>query len=350
MIETLEGRDVPSTLTVMNNLDSGPGSLRGEIAAASTGDTINFATSLNGQTITLTSGGLDIAKSLTIQGPGAGQLTISGGGNGGTPRVFEIDGASTNVTLNGLTITGGGWVSEGGGIYNGPGSTLAVSGCTVSGNAAVEGGGIANNGGTLTVSGCTVSGNSANYGGGIASFGGTVTVSGGSVSGNTVIEDGGGIANGDGYQVAGTMTIVSCTISGNSATYLGMSGINGGGVYNYNGVVTLTGCTLSDNSADWVGGAVYTYGTVTVTVTGKKPHTVTTTVVTGTTLSGCTVSGNSAGEYVGGYYNAGSSAQTLTLTNNVFSDNSDTVWLDPSDLYVYYGRYTDGGGNTFIYP
>jgi hypothetical protein len=33
-LEALEGRDVPSTLTVTNTLDSGTGSLRAEIAAA----------------------------------------------------------------------------------------------------------------------------------------------------------------------------------------------------------------------------------------------------------------------------------------------------------------------------
>ena len=40
----------------MNNADSGAGSLRATIAAADNGDTINFASSLSGQTITLTSG------------------------------------------------------------------------------------------------------------------------------------------------------------------------------------------------------------------------------------------------------------------------------------------------------
>jgi hypothetical protein len=73
-----------STLTVTNNDDSGPGSLRAAIAAASSGETINFAPSLDGQTITLTSGELDIARSLDIEGPGAGRLTVSGGGPAGS--------------------------------------------------------------------------------------------------------------------------------------------------------------------------------------------------------------------------------------------------------------------------
>src|SRR5262245_19040163 len=42
-LEPLEDRSLPSTLTVVNNLDSGPGSLRAQIAAAGSGDTIVFA-------------------------------------------------------------------------------------------------------------------------------------------------------------------------------------------------------------------------------------------------------------------------------------------------------------------
>src|ERR1700687_2226424 len=54
-LECLEDRWVPSTLTVLNNLDSGAGSLRAEIAAAHNNDKIVFAPSLDGQTITLAS-------------------------------------------------------------------------------------------------------------------------------------------------------------------------------------------------------------------------------------------------------------------------------------------------------
>ena len=74
----LEDRTVLSTLTVLNALDSGAGSLRDTIKAASSGDTIRFDYSLSGQTITLTSGELAITKSLDIEGPGPGKLAISG--------------------------------------------------------------------------------------------------------------------------------------------------------------------------------------------------------------------------------------------------------------------------------
>jgi hypothetical protein len=189
-LEVLEGRCLPSTLTVTSPKDHGPGTLRAEIAAAHANDVIVFSPKLDGHTITLTTGELDITKNLTIQGPGAGQLTISGD----LSRVFEVDHGAT-VTLSGLTITGG-VAPAGGGIFNS--GTLTVSGCTISSNLAVfqypysgvsAGGGIYN-AGTLTVSGCSILGNEAydGYGGGIYNAG-TATVSGCTLSGNFVDPD-----------------------------------------------------------------------------------------------------------------------------------------------------------------
>src|SRR5262249_40864502 len=99
-LEALEDRWLPSTLTVLNNLDSGAGSLRAALAAASSGDTINFASSLKGQTITLTSGQLAITTNLDIEGLGANKLAVSGTG---VSRVFDIAGGA-NATIAGLAI------------------------------------------------------------------------------------------------------------------------------------------------------------------------------------------------------------------------------------------------------
>jgi hypothetical protein len=57
-LDALDGRLVLSTLTVTNTNDNGPNSLRPVVAAARNGDTINFSSSLNGQTIALTTGEL----------------------------------------------------------------------------------------------------------------------------------------------------------------------------------------------------------------------------------------------------------------------------------------------------
>src|SRR6516225_3437124 len=79
-LEALECRTLPSTFTVLNLADSGPGSLRQAILDANAqpgADTIQFAHGLHG-TIALTSGELDITDDLTIDGPGAGRLAVSG--------------------------------------------------------------------------------------------------------------------------------------------------------------------------------------------------------------------------------------------------------------------------------
>src|SRR3954447_17304204 len=64
-----------ATITVTNTNDSGPGSLRQAIIDSNAGDTITFAVPLPA-TINLTAGELLITHGLTINGPGAGDLTV----------------------------------------------------------------------------------------------------------------------------------------------------------------------------------------------------------------------------------------------------------------------------------
>ena len=323
MLEALEERRVPSTLTVTNNLDSGAGSLRAEIALAHNGDTIVFASSLNGQTITLSSGELLINKNLTIQGPGAGELTISGDRTPPPPfspsRVFEIARTtSKNVTLSGLTISHGSATGsttgtiQGGGIYNH--GALTVSNCTLSDNTASNGGGGISNdvGATLTVSGCNLSNNSP---GGIANSG-TLSVSGSTLSGNFAkFGSGGGIWNN------GTATVTDTTVSGNSAKL-------GGGIYNFSGLpgsLTLDGVSLYGNSAQY-GGAIYD-------ASGKV------------TLSSSAVTGNSATQQGGGIYVSGGTgayACTVTVKNSSsITGNTPSAGVG-DDVYNLGTLYLDG--------
>ncbi len=104
----LEGRTLLSNiLTVTNIRDSGDGSLRAAVAAAQPGDTIVFSHKLNGRTITLTSGPIvDTGTSLTIQGPGAAKLTVSGNDQSGIFNLVPTDPSLPPfaVSISGLTL------------------------------------------------------------------------------------------------------------------------------------------------------------------------------------------------------------------------------------------------------
>jgi hypothetical protein len=252
-LEILEDRTLPSTLTVLNNLDSQAGSLRDAITKAKDGDTIVFASSLNGQTITLTSDQLAINKSLNIEGPGAGLLAISGND---TNRVFAINEGFT-VTIAGLTIThgrsrGGQTTAGGGGILN-AGSTLNLSKDVFSDNVDLgssenaQGGAVGNfhKDGILTVTDCTFIGNRAD---------GTVN--------KGVFAEGGAIYN---SKEGSSATVIRCTFmdnqahagSGTVATNTGNveSGEANGGALHNEGPSTLTvlDSTFIDNQA--IGGS-----------------------------------------------------------------------------------------------
>ena len=132
-LERLEVRCLLSTVTNASSR------LRRRLAAAAPSPihpqgTVDFQAGLTG-TITLTSGPLTIATQfLTITGPGADMITVSGNN---ARQVFSIT-APFTVAISGLTIANGG------------------------GNNSGSGSGIANNG-RLTITDCIVSDNSSNW-------------------------------------------------------------------------------------------------------------------------------------------------------------------------------------------
>src|SRR5262249_7473392 len=198
-LEALEDRWLPSTLTVLSTADSGPGSLRAEIAAAQSGDTIVFDPSLAGQTINLTSGELVIDKSLTIQGTASGPEAISGGAS----RDFDVTTATPTVALANLQV-GVGHAKNGGGILNT--GSLTLNYCEVVDNEALEGlnskGGGVDNLGTMVINNSAIGGNFANDGGGIANQG-TMTITNSTLDGN-------GAGTGGAIDNRGTLTVSGC--------------------------------------------------------------------------------------------------------------------------------------------
>jgi hypothetical protein len=251
-LEALEDRWLPTILTVTTTADSGPGSLRADVAAAQSGDTIDLS-GLSGQTISLTSGELVLNKNLTIQGPAAPQAPATISNDGGS-RMFEIDGTTTQVALSNLNLTDGIGMAgnaagtgalngQGGAIWNG--GMLTLNACNLSGNHSATQGGALWNGGTLTLNACDLSSNSC-Y----------------DASEPDLVALGGAIYN------VGTLTISSSTLSGNSAgvfpsiTIFGPEGGDGGAIYNA-GTLTVNNSILSGNlayqvgSSDGYGGGIF---------------------------------------------------------------------------------------------
>jgi hypothetical protein len=221
-IGAFQSQAAPQVNTPVDGTGSGLGqlTLRQAVNLANAqpgGDTITFAPAVFAnapQTITLTSGPLSLTdKALTtITGPGAKLVTVSGGGQS---QVFNIAGGS--ATLSGLTISGGS--AQNGGGFENSGGTLTLSNVIVSGNAAIgNGGGIYTTpGGSTTLNGVTVSGNTAASGGGAAVGSGAVSaLTNVTIAGNTATGSGGGLAD-----LGGTLTVINVTISNNQAASSG---------------------------------------------------------------------------------------------------------------------------------
>jgi len=199
---------------VCGTLSSSPPSdcsLREAINYAPYGETITFVPGLTG-TIGLTLGELVINRRVTVQGPGASVVTLSGNN---ASRVFFIREDTDEATIEGFTITNGFTAADssvfeshfGGGIFV-YGSSLVVRDCIITGNRAT---GDASKGGS--------------YGGGIATFGNNglgpanAFVENCSITNNSSDFWGGGISH-LGY--GGDLTLVDSTVTGNRAIVLNL--------------------------------------------------------------------------------------------------------------------------------
>jgi hypothetical protein len=268
------------TITVTNTNDSGPGSLRQALADANDGDTIDFDSALNGQTMTLTTTELAINRNITVSGPGPQLLEVSALGTQFV-RVFHVIPGHA-VTIEGITISNGG--VRGGGLYNDR-ATLTISNCIVRDNEGDAGGGIYNDGANGKAALTIVN----------SSFRTNLSTGG----------FGGGICN-NGSNGSATLEIIDSFLIHNFAPFFPphVPGL-GGGIYNDSGVVTITNTTISQNLAGEAAGGILNFGTL--------------------TINNVTIGGNMAGDPAipgqregGGIENFG----TLTITNSTVSNNT----------------------------
>jgi hypothetical protein len=264
------GEAFAATLMVYNNNDTGAGSLRQAVLShhlLGGSNTITFSNAVSG-VIPLVSGELVISNDLSIIGPGASQLALSGQLSN---RVLSV--VAGHVLLSGLTVRDAfvatlpagsesdGINQRGGGILNL--ANLSLLDCVITNNTVMggdggptvnaiggdggqgQGGGIANSG-TLALTRCILAGNSA-----VGGEGGQPTGAG--TAGK------GGLACGGCLYNEGVARLTNCTIFGNTAS--GGLGANhgnaaGGGIYNSAELKVIT-CTVASNSAS---GTAFDFG------------------------------------------------------------------------------------------
>jgi len=255
-------------------------------------------------------------------------MTISGRTSGGRPSItiarsakstmqFRLIESRANLTLNGVTISGGSVIGDGGGVNISGGASLQMIDAAVLGNAATgRGGGIFVEDSTLDLDTSSVSGNTAGIaGGGIYSYAGTATLSDSTVNGNNGGQLGGGLA-------VGALLSNGSTISGNSADI-------GGGTYTTM-PSWLSNSTVSGNSATVSGGGVYSGGSISLSFS---------------TISGNSVSLNGTGAGLVLFFD-GSSATATIISGNVGGKDVDGLFL--STLAGDHDIVGTTGGNVHV--
>ncbi|MCR9201647.1 MAG: right-handed parallel beta-helix repeat-containing protein [Planctomycetaceae bacterium] len=194
--------------------------------------------------ITLGGTQLDVNSDVSVSGPAAQLLTISGNDQS---RVFRV--GSGDVLFSDLTVANGSTNGDGAGILVTTAADVTLDRVVLSDNTAgtfEEGGAIRNNG-RLTVSDSYFVGNESRRGGGIFNRS-SLVISGSTFADNTADTFGGAVFN------EGTLTVVNSTLSGNQAR----SG--GGGLFNLGGATVINSTITGNTSSSGQGGGLRNSG------------------------------------------------------------------------------------------
>jgi hypothetical protein len=256
-------------ITVTSTADQGSGSLRTAIAAAKSGDTIQFSKELSHQKIILTSGQLTLTKSLSFDGQDAPGVTISGNN---TSRVFKLD-PKVTAQFDSITIADGKTTGAGGGILANNESSVVLVNSTLENNVSSLGGGLrlghlakatiinsnfTGNNGTLTNE---KAGFSA---GAIATDSRAELIIRSSKFVNNIGFNGGAIYGYSTAQFEVTDSIFTENIARNRAGggAIFTDGVNPYGPTNLSigGKITIRNSQFENNKADGIGGALYLFG------------------------------------------------------------------------------------------
>ena len=292
--------DVVTTLA-----DSGPGSLRWALLGAEPGSTLTFSPALVGDTIRLANE-LRVCTEVTIQGPGAGQLAISGEDSVRILRIMP----GNRVAVRDLSLARGhaGSGQDAGAVL--AEGSVQLANCTLANNFAEEDGGAVSVTApdTVWIDSCVVQQNScADDGGALRCASGTLLITASTIRDNYAASQGGGLSSG------GTVSIATTTLSGNEA------GSSGGAIRSFGGTVELENSTLSGNLAGNRGAAISTTSVI--------------------DLNFCTLVGNTATSLGGGIRVVGGN---VTVANSLIANNTGS---GDNDVSLNGGAFVSNGHN-----
>lgn len=241
--------------------------------------------------------------------------TVSGGAVCVDVGRFEL--RSDKITITGNSAVNGGGVAVLNGNFTMTNGSIGPKG-EGEANTATNGGGVYVSFGEIWLKGGNVAYNEATNGGGAYVTGGQLVMLGGSLANNTAtaIEGNPATGNGGGGYVAGNFRMLDGSISGNSAK-------NGGGIHVNEGNIDIVFGTISNNSATNDGGGFHVF------TAGKEVNVV--------MLSGSLI-GNEAAVNGGGMAVESNSAQPIYVKIGCLR-NHNVVNGNPSLSIPYEGNY-----------